>query len=86
MTSRSPTPYQSKNGILHRREWGEVQVSTNDTITLSGFVDNQNLLHATVIKKDGGAELTNTVANNVVTVTGTATNADCIYLAYGYKA
>ncbi len=86
MTSRNPAAYNSKNGILHRREWGEVQVSTSDTITLGGFVSNQNLLHATVIKKDGGAELTNTIANNVITVTGTATNQDCIYLAYGYKA
>lgn len=86
MTSRSPLSFNSKNGILHRREWGEVQVSTSDTITLAGFVNNQAILHATVIKKTDGSELTNTIANNVITVTGTATNIDCLYFAYGYKA
>jgi len=86
MTARNPAAYNSKNGILHRREYGEVQVSTSDTITLAGFVNNQDLLHATVIKKTDGSTLTNTKANNVITVTGSATNADCIYFAYGYKA
>jgi hypothetical protein len=64
----------------------EVQVSLNDTITLTDFDSSVALKKAVLMKMSDGTELTQSVALNVVTVTGTATNVDCILFAFGVRA
>lgn len=86
MVDRSETVWKYKKGILHRAEFGEVQVSLNDTVTLDGFSSASALMAAKLFKKTDGTEMTSTVALNVITVTGAGTNIECIYMAYGYKA
>ena len=68
--------------------WGvyDVEMSQNDTVTLGDFIATQNLSKTVLMKKSDGAELTCTVANNVVTCTGAATNALCVIFAFGVKA
>ena len=64
----------------------DVEMSTGDTTTLGDFVSSQNLKKAVLMKKGDGLELTCTVANNVVTCTGAATNAACRLYVFGVKA
>jgi hypothetical protein len=66
-------------------ELSEVEVSQNDTITIDSLHASKTMLQAYLIKKTDGTELTTTDALNVITVTGAATNVDCLLLAYGYK-
>lgn len=88
MVDRAETVLKGKNGIWDRWEIGEAEVTSppNDTITLDNFDSSQNLLTAYVFRKVTGAEITCTKASNVITITGACTNADCFYVAYGYKA
>jgi len=87
MVDRNEQLWKGKRGILFRAEFGEVEVSQNDTVTFDGFDSAQNLLQAYFIKKTDGSEMTCThAANNVATITGAGTNVDCVYVAYGYKA
>jgi hypothetical protein len=44
-------------------------MSTNDTITANEFVSTENLKKAVIMRHSSGTELTNTVLNNVVTLT-----------------
>lgn len=86
MVDRSYTVWKTKTGILHRAEFGEVEVSQNDTVTFSGFDSSEDLLNAVFIKKSDGTQLTCTIDKNVATVTSAGTNMDCVYMVYGYKA
>jgi hypothetical protein len=64
----------------------EVEVSLSDTVTLADFASTVNLGKAVLMKESDGLEVTCTVANNVVTVTGSGTNMKCILFAYGVRA
>lgn len=92
MADRAEKMWKSKNGILFRAEFGEVEVTTNDTITLGGFASNRNLDFACLIYQSDGTEMNVanagiSISNNQITVDKAAvTNQDCVYLAYGYKA
>lgn len=87
MVDRAETVWKAKNGIYFRAEFGEVEVSKDDVVTFDGFSSTDNLLEAYFIKKSDGSEMTCThVAYNVVTITGTGSNIDCVYLVYGFKA
>jgi hypothetical protein len=88
MVDRNETVLKGKNGIEKRYEFGEVQVSNADTVTLDSFKATVNLLNMYLMKKSDGSEMTNTHAagTNVVTIAGAGTDVDCIYMAWGYKA
>lgn len=65
----------------------EVQVSTNDTITLDAFTASANLDNVMLCKKSDRTEVTTSITNNVVDVTGAGlTNVDCILFAIGVAA
>jgi len=64
----------------------EVEVSTNDTITLSDFISSQALDQALLIKKSDRTSITRTIANNVITVTQVGiTNVDCLLFVAGVE-
>ena len=86
MVDRSETVWKAKNGLLFRVEFGEVEVSQDDTITFDNFDTSKALLGAVFLKKTDGTEMTCTKALNVATITGSGTNIDCVYMIYGYKA
>ena len=78
-----------KIGDVKHYAWAvyEVEVSQNDTVTLGDYVTTENLKKAVVMRKDTGAEVTCTHANNnVVTVTGAGTNLQCVLFAFGRRA
>ena len=65
----------------------EVEVSNADTITLDDFTTAENLKKAVLMKKSDGSEVTCThAALNVITVTGSGTNMECILFAFGRRA
>jgi len=78
--------WKFKKGIYFAAEFGEVEVSNADTITFSNFDSAQNLLNKYLMKKSDGTEMTGSISNNVVTISGSGTNIDCVYMVYGYKA
>ncbi len=82
------TEYELKGDTIEVGIWKvyEVQVSLNDTITLSEFSATQDLDQRLLFKKSDRSAITTTVANNVITVTGAATNVDCILVAAGVSA
>jgi len=87
MVDRPETIWKGKNGILHRAEFGEVEVSQNDIVTFDNFDSSKALLNAVFWKKTDGTEVTSTIALNVATIDdGVGTNIDCIYMVWGYKA
>lgn len=86
MVARTPHPFKSKSDIEKRYEFGEVEVSLNDTVTFGSFDSSVALLTGKLYKKSDGSEMTTTTALNVLTVTGAGTNIDCLYIAWGYKA
>jgi hypothetical protein len=86
MVNRAETLWKAKNGILHRVEFGEVEVSQSDTVTFENFDSSKALMNVVFWKKTDGTAMTSTIALNVATVTGSGTNIDCVYMAYGYKA
>lgn len=86
MVDRAETVWKYKKGLYHRAEFGEVQLSQNDTVTFDGFKSSAALLKALFFKKADGTEMTNSIALNVCTITGAGINVDCIYVIYGYKA
>ncbi len=86
MVDRNESIWKYKKGLYHRAEFGEVQVSQNDTVTFDNFKSSTALLHALFIKKSDGTEMTNSIALNVCTIIGAGVNIDCIYVIYGLKA
>jgi len=89
MVDRSETVKKGINGLNFLRiEFGEVEVSNGDTVTLDGFDSVQNPLNVYMMKKSDGSEMTQTHAagSNVVTITGAGVNIPCFYIAYGYAA
>jgi len=87
MVARTAVLKKMDTGWLRRWAVYEVEVSQNDTSTLSEFDSSNNLEQVIVVKMEDGSEMTNThVANNVVTFTGTGSNVDCIMFALGLKS
>lgn len=62
-----------------------IEVSQNDTITCGDFVDTENLKKAVLMKNSDGSEVTATVANNVITVTGAVTDQECTLFVFGRR-
>ncbi len=86
MVDRAESIWKYKKGIEKRAEFGEVQISQNDTVTFDSFKSSVALLKAVFVKKSDGSEMTNTISNNQCTITGAGTNVDCVYMVFGYKA
>jgi hypothetical protein len=66
-------------------EFGEVEVSLNDTVTVDSLHASKAMLNFVLWKKTDGSEMTTTKALNAATVTGAGTNISCLYMAFGYK-
>lgn len=61
-------------------------IGTNDTFTCPEFTDDINLTQSLLVDDSTGAELTTTIALNVVTVTQAATsNKHCTLFVYGQR-
>jgi hypothetical protein len=88
MVARSRRPYKIfPPGWAAEKisEFGEVEVSQNDTVIFESLHASKTLLNCTLWKKTDGSVLTWTSVGNVATVTSAVTNQDCIYMVYGYK-
>ena len=88
MVERTRTPWKLKRGIYESVEWGEVEVSQNDTIVFDCLTDANNPYNVVFWKMTDGSEMTNTHAagDNEVSITGAGTDVQCIYMVYGVKA
>jgi len=90
MTDRSETVWEAKKGIYFRAEFGEVEVSQNDTVTLESFESTPTgIIKALLIKKSNGLEMASNVhatTKNKIEVSGSGSNIECVYIAYGVKA
>lgn len=86
MADRSRTVWKKKTGLVFCAEWGEVEVSLDDTVTFDSMKSTEDLLNVVFWKQSDGAEMTSTKSYNVATITGSGTNIDCVYMVYGYKA
>jgi hypothetical protein len=64
----------------------EVEVSIGDTVTLAEFDSGVALKKGVLMNQKDGAEITCTVATNVVTVTGAATDETCVLFVFGVRA
>lgn len=86
MVARTPTGL--KNDEITYRMWGvySAEVSQSDTIELTDFDSSKDLDNIFIVKQTDGTELTGTIALNVITITGSATNVDVIIFAVGVKA
>jgi hypothetical protein len=63
-----------------------ITFSTNETFTATDFVNSENLKFAAIIKNLDGSELTNSISNNVITCTGTCSDAECTVFVFGVRA
>jgi hypothetical protein len=63
-----------------------VQVSLNDTVPLSDFSDSENLTRAVLNKKTDGSAVACDISNNIVEVTDSVTNVDCVLYVFGVRA
>jgi len=87
MVDRSEELKKLKKGLYYAWAVYHVEVSLNDTITLSEFDSSKNINEAWLVRFDTGAEVTCThAALNVITVTGAATNLDCVLFVFGVKS
>ena len=57
----------------------------NDTVTCSEFTDDVDLSQSLLVNNASGAEVTTTIALNVVTVTGAATDLNCTLFVFGRR-
>lgn len=86
MAARNPTLKYLKKGLFYAVAVYTVQVSQNDTVTVPHFSSQENLKFAAAIDLSDGTEYACTFAAlNVVTVTGAASNDDCVLYIYGRK-
>ena len=88
----SYTPSASKVKDVKQYGWAVYEspdlplLDTNDTVTCPEFTDDIALDHALLIDNSTRAELTCTIALNVVTVTQAATtDAHCTLYVYGQR-
>ena len=86
MVDISYTIRKGISGIYFRMEFGEVTVSTGNTITFGNFRTVGDLLNVAIWKKSTGAALVIGIADNIVTITSLTVNEPCVYMVYGVKA
>ena len=90
MVDRSETVWKYKNGIYYRAEFGEVEVSNGDTVTLESFeATPTGIITAYLLKQSDGTVMASNVhatTKNKIEVSGAGTNVECVYMAYGVKA
>ena len=93
MTDRDRTVWKLKRGIYEAAEWGEVTVTTADTVTFNSLFATVNPYNAVFWKLLDGEEVDNThvAGTNVCTIgqdqtPANVTNCKCVYMAYGVKA
>jgi len=86
LVARTPTSLKSDDVEIGFWEVLEVEVSQNDTVTLSSFKNSATLDQTLVVKKSDRTAMTHTVSNNVITITDTGTNIDVIVFACGVSA
>jgi hypothetical protein len=93
MADRERTVWKLKRGIYEVTEWGEVVVTTGDTVTFSNLFATKNPYNAVFWKMSDGTVVSNThvAGTNVCTIGQDETPVDvtdekCIYMAYGVKA
>jgi hypothetical protein len=67
------------------KTWYTVTFDTNDTFIAPDFVNTENLKFVAIISDLDGSELTNSVTNNVITCSGTASDLQCTVFVYGVK-
>ena len=86
MVDRPESIIKYKNGIQTRYEFGEVQVSLDDTVTFDYYDLTSTIWQVFIFKKSNGQEVSCTTALNVATITQAGTlNDNCLYVAYGIK-
>ncbi len=64
----------------------DVEMSQNDTVTLSEFSAAEDIKVATLVRKSDLAVLTTSISNNQVTCTSAGTNMQCILFVAGVQA
>jgi len=87
LVARSASLKKIWKGLYYAYACYEVEVSQTDTIVLAEFDSTKNINEAWLVRFDTGAEVTVThAALNVITVSGAATNLDCVLFVFGVKA
>ena len=90
MVDRPETVWKRKKGLYYRAEFGEVEVSQNDTVTLGGFESTATgIITAYLLKQSNGTVMASSVngtTKNQIDVSGAGQNVLCVYMAYGVKA
>jgi hypothetical protein len=89
MVERSRTVWKLKRGIYEATEWGEVEVSDNDTIVFDCLSDSESPYNAVLWKMTDGTAVTLLAFggdNEVEINDATASDTHCIYMVYGVKA
>lgn len=64
----------------------DVEMSQNDTVTISEFSSAENIKVATLVRKSDLTVLTNSISNNQVTCTNAGINMQCVLFVAGVKA
>ena len=90
MVERHRTTWKLKRGIYEAVEWGEVEVSVNDTIVFDCLTDAETPYNTVLWQMTDGTAMNNdngaASGDNEVKVTGAGTDIQCIYMVYGVKA
>lgn len=86
MVARTATQVRGDEIEVGRWDTYEVEVSLNDTVTLSDYSSAVDLTQHVLFKKSDRSSIAHTVALNVVTVIGAATNEPCLLFVAGVSA
>ena len=85
----SYTPSASKINDVTHYGWAIYEnlypTDQNDTFTCPEFIDDVNLDQSLLINNASGAEVTTTIALNVVTVSGVASDLNCTLFVFGRR-
>lgn len=84
--ARTPTSRKVEDVKYYANGRYTVTMSNGDWVVLDDFIDTENLKSATLIQNNDGSALASSVTNNVVTVTGAASDVECTLFAYGVRA
>ena len=87
MVARTPTSLKGADIQVGYWDVNEVQMSTNDTVTLPDYSASAGLVSVMVVKKSDMTTVTASYLNNVVTLTQAGlTNINLIIFVAGVKA
>jgi len=83
--------WKFKKGLYYASEFGEVEVSSGDTVTLQNFASTPTgIIKACLIVQSTGLEhaayAVDGATKNKINITGGSSDCDCVYVAYGVKA